>query len=425
MVHNVYPGFAYVGTAFQPTLGTAVAPTKFTRWTAISKAEETIKTEKLHDGLNREFAVNAKVSQYHDVSWASQIYPDFLTAALFHMYGITDLVSGTAKGGGGSTTVTGSNPAGTTTLPVTAITNFVSGDTVLLGTAGAANSELVVIGTPAGGNLPITTPAAGTRYAHNSPAPVLAVVDPFTHTGASTNAIPAVMSFEHSMGQAPSPATPLEVVRVPDALWSNIKITSAGGKIAVADYSLVGRLGVPGQTAATVAFETDRPATLADATFTFPAYVSTPGSGFDVATLDVVSFMIDGKLTPDMVQGAGSLAPQQLSTVRETSVEFDVFVPDNKLLREVWYGAPTNTIPITAVQSGVVTVKWDLAGTPDHYVQIQMNNLNAESATPTYASDGKAMILKVKGVAMVSGATGAITVTAQNAFGLNYGFVGA
>jgi hypothetical protein len=422
--HNIYPGFFYVGTAFQTTAGTAAAPAKFCRAASMSKAEETIKTEKLHDGLNREWAVNAKVAQYHEMAWVSQLYPDFFASALFHMYGITDLVNGTLSTG--SSTVTGATgAAGSTSITVAAGTGFTTGQTVLVGTGGAALSELVTLGTVAGTTLPIAAPVGGLRYTHPAGAAVAGVTDPFTHTGSSTNAIPALMSFEHSIGQAPAPTNPMEVIRVPDGLYSNIKLDATGGKLAVATYGMIGRLGVPGQTAATVAFETDRPMTLADATFTFPAYVATPGLGFDIATGDVTHFMMDGKLSPDQVHGAGTLAPQMLSSVRDTSIEFDVYVPDSKLLREIWYGSPSSTVPITAIQNGAVTTKYDLGGTPDHFVQILYNNLLAESATPTYASDGKACILKCKGVAMPSGSTGALTVTVSNAFGSNYGWAGS
>jgi hypothetical protein len=424
MAHSA--AFFYVATAFQPVAGTATAPTKFSRAAAMSKGSANIKTEKLHDGLNREWAVDAKTSQYHEVAWTSQLYPDFFSAMLFHMYGITDSATGTQKSGGGNTTLSSSVSAGATSIPVTAITNFSSGDTVQVGSGTSGDTaELVVIGTPSGSALPVTTPTGGLRYGHATGLVVKSVVDPFTHTGTSTNAIPPLISFEHSIGQAPAPATPLEVVRTPDGVITDVKLESQGGKLATTQYAIQGRLGVPGQTAASVAFETDRPATLADAAFTFPPYVSTPGLGFDVATGDVSRVMMDGKLTADNVMLAGTLSPIPVATVRETAVEWDVFVPDNKLLREIWYGAPTNTIPITALQGGQVTAKWDLAGTPDHFVQITWNNLLAESATPTFDASGKAMILKCKGIATPSGSTGAITATVQNGFGLNYGWPGA
>jgi hypothetical protein len=391
----------------------------------MSKAEETIKTEKGRDGLNREWAWIAKVSQYHEVAFAGQLYMDFFAAALFHTYGITDSATGTTKSGGGNTTLSSSVSAGSTTIPLTATTNFSSGDTVQVGSGtGGDTAELVVIGTPAS-NCPITTPSTGLRFAHSSGLVVKSVVDPFTHTGTSTNAIPATMSFEHSIGQAPSPTSPLDVVRTADGIFTNVKVDAVGGKVATTNYSLLGRLGVPGQTAASVAFTTDRPATLADATFTIGAYGSTPGTGMDAVTADITHFMLEGKLTPDPVQTAGNLAPYQNAAVRETSVELDVYVPSNALMREIWYGSASGTTPITAVQEATLQVLFDLGGTPDHNITLLLNNFAGEVGSPTFASDGKAMIFKIKGSGLVSGNTGALTVTTNNSFGLNYGFAGA
>ena len=423
-----YPGFAYAGCAYQTTSGTAVAPTKFARVSAISKGQETIKTEKGYDGLNREYSWIAKVSQMHELSFTSQMYPDFFTASLFHMYGIQDLVSGTLTTG--SSTLSASAVAGATTFGMTSSAGYSVGQVMLLGTAGSAGSELVTIGTIAATTF---TPTAAVRYAHASGAAAVGVTDPYTHTGTSSNAIPASMSFEHSIGHLPATTAqggvgaPLDVVRVPDGIWTGIKLAAAAGKVGVTNYDLVGRLGVPGQSAAAVVFETDAPMVLSGSgtTFTVGAYASTPGTGMDILTANVTEFGFDGKLTPDPVQVAGSLAPYQNSTVRGTMLNCGVWIPAIGLMREVWYGSSAGTTPVQQAQNATFQVKFDEGLTPDHFVTLLFNNFVAEAGIPTFSSDGKAMIFRISGPAMPSGATGAMTVTAQNGYAGNYFWSGA
>ena len=419
-----YPGFWYAGWGTQSVFGTAVAPQIFPRMASASKGQETIKTEEGYDGLNRELSWIAKVAQMHELAFASQFYPGPTTAALMNMFGITDLVSGTLTTG--SSTLGASAVIGATSVTMTASTGYSNGQTLLFGTAGSAGSELVTLGTISGTTFPIIAPSTGLRYAHASGSSVLGVTDPYTHTGTSTNAIPNPFSFEHSIGQQPSPASPLDVVRTPDGIFTGIKLDATGGKVATAAFDIAGRLGVPGGGAATVGFTTDAPLVLSapGTAFTVGAYSSTPGTGMDILTANVVQFGMDTKLTPDPVQPAGTLAPYQNATVRGTTLNCKVWIPSNALMREIYYGSSSGTTPIIQVQQTTFQVKFDEQGTPDHYVQLLFNQFAAKAGMPTFSAEGKAMLFTLSGIAMPSGATGALTITSQTADGLNYNSFG-
>jgi hypothetical protein len=218
------------------------------------------------------------------------------------------------------------------------------------------------------------------------------------------------------------------VLRTPDGLYAGIKADFMGGKVGTVSYDLIGRLGVPGGSAATVAFETDAPLVLSAAgtTFTVGGYSSTPGTGMDILTANVTNFGFQGKLTPDPVQPAGTLAPYQNATVRGTTLTCDVWIPSNALMREAWYGSATGTTPIAQTQETTFQVKFDEGLTPDHFVTLLFNNFAAEAGVPTYSSEGKAMIFKLSGPALpATSGTGALTITAQNGFAGNYALFSA
>lgn len=414
----VFPALWYGGFAIQSAWGTAVAPVFFPRQASASKGEETIKTEEVYDGLNRDPSAVAKVLQYHEYAFGTQLYPNEIAAILFTMLGMVDTTTGSSPTN--TTTLSAGVSAGATSLPVTAITGYVTGQTVQVGTV--LNPEIVTIGVPSGGNLPITSPTTGVRFAHASSVSVSTVVAPFVHNGSSTNAIPAPISFEHSVGQAPSPATPLEVFRTVDGVWSDFKIESQGAKLAAITAAIMGTVSTPGTTPAVVAFTTNRPASHADLAPTFTAYVATPGSGLDLAAAaNLTGFSYNAKLTLDTVAGAGGLAPvMQLAGVRAGAITFDVAIGDNKLLREIYYGSPSSTTAITALQTSQLVMKWDLAGSPDYYLQCTFPNVSAETAKPTYDNKGKAEILKVTGVARTVGASPVCSVVASTEYAGSY-----
>lgn len=414
----VYPGLAYVGFGLQSLWGTAVPPTKFARWAAISKGEDDIKTESVFDGLNRDPATLAKVMQSHALAFTSQLYPDFTAAMLFAMLGVTDATTGGTASGGSSTLSAGAS-AGATSMTVSAAAGFATGQKVQVGTGDTA--EVVTIGVPSGSSLPITSPSSGLRRAHASSEAVATVQDAFVHAGSSSNIIPQPVSFEHSVGQAPSPNNPLEIFRTVDGVIDDIKIDSEGGKLATTSYSFMGGLSTPGVTAAVVAFETDRPAAHADLTPTFTGYVATPGAGLDLANAaSLTSFGAEFKLTADQVMGAGQLAPTLLAGVRDVPVSFKVAIGDNQLLREIYYGSPSGTTPIGTVQTAQIVVKWQVASSPDHYLQLTFPNISAITAKPSYDVKGKTEVLACTGTARVVGGSALVTIEASNGFSGGY-----
>lgn len=90
------PSLAYVGFAKQSSQGTAVAPTTFSRWTAMPDAQEHIKPGFYHGGYTRDRAVGVKEQQYHDVKYNGWMYPDSTTALLNFFLGGSDTVTNTS-----------------------------------------------------------------------------------------------------------------------------------------------------------------------------------------------------------------------------------------------------------------------------------------------------------------------------------------
>ncbi len=237
--------------------------------------------------------------------------------------------------------------------------------------------------------------------------------DPWTHTfPPATESVGPLnyYTFEGTFGYQN------EVTRVTDCMVGDYKLVGKAGAPATAQWGFVGRIAVPTTTPTTVAFETDRPASFADATLTF-------GSGLTAVSADVVDFTITAKQALEHVLGHNqtvnpvALVPNR----REFTLEATIFAPDNKVNRDIFHGGDAaTTTPVVPTYLATFTVKWDLGGSPDHYVQLVLNNIALEMGTPTYSADAKAFVQKVKGTVIRSGTTTPVTVTVNNAITTAY-----
>lgn len=123
-------------------------------------------------------------TQSAEVGFSGPVYLDTIGHVLLNLMGDYGSVGST---GTGSTTTTANAVAGATTLSVTAITGFSSGQAVQLGT-GLSSQVVVLSSAPTGTTLTFTgTPL---RSAVASGATVAGVVAPFTHTFSLLNSSP-------------------------------------------------------------------------------------------------------------------------------------------------------------------------------------------------------------------------------------------
>lgn len=234
--------------------------------------------------------------------------------------------------------------------------------------------------------------------------------DPYTHVFselASCTGIPTV-TFENSMGCGN------QIDRVAGAVVDQISIKAKAGDLTSIDYSIMGATSVAQASAATVSFETDRPATYIDGTLTL--------SGLDVTPADVTDVTINMKNGAAQIFTFGQANPVVIfPETRSFDVDFTVFVPDNKLYREVFYGGATNTTPAAAPAIlSTMTLKFDLGGTPDHFVQIALANIYMTDAKPTFDANAKAFMVQAKGTLVKPTSGNMVTVTSKNAVATAY-----
>ncbi len=324
------PALAYIGYGKQSVAGTAVAPTRFSRWTAVRDAQEQMRLGYYRDGSTRDIALAIKLATWHDAAFTTWLFPDTGTALLDYFLGGTDVVTGAAD-----------------------------------------------------------------PYQHS-----------FSELSGDLTSLPLI-TVEHSMGNG------LEIDRIKDGIIDQLVLKAVAGNLTTLDVAYKGTGAVAQASASTVTFETDRPAIYADGTLTL--------TGMDVAPCDVTQVSIDMKNTGEQVYTFCGIAPAVIfPTAREFAVEFTVFVPDNKLYREIFFGSATGTAPVSAPSFlSTLTLKFDLGGTPDHFVQLSLNNIAMTDAKPTYDANAKAFMLACKGTA-VKGTSSICTITSQNAVSAAY-----
>jgi len=94
MAHQ--PALAYIGFGKQSVAGTAVAPTRFSRWSAVREASEAMRMGYYHDGSSRDATIGLKLATWHDIAYTTWLYPDASTALLNYFLGGADTVTGGA-----------------------------------------------------------------------------------------------------------------------------------------------------------------------------------------------------------------------------------------------------------------------------------------------------------------------------------------
>lgn len=247
-------------------------------------------------------------------------------------------------------------------------------------------------------------------YFLGGPDTVTGGADPYQHVFSELpdcTGIPTV-TVENSMGCGN------EIDRTAGALVDQITIKSKAGDLTSMDYMLMGATSAAQASAATVTFEADRPMTYIDGTLTL--------TGLDVAPVDVTEVTINMKNGGEQIFTFGQGHPVVIfPTARSFDVDFTVFVPDNKLYREVFYGSAGGTTPSAnpAILSNM-TLKYDLGGTPDHFVQLALNNIYMTDAKPTFDANAKAFMVQAKGTLVRPGSGSMVTVTAKNAVSAAY-----
>ena len=236
---------------------------------------------------------------------------------------------------------------------------------------------------------------------------VTGAADPFSHTGNSSQNFPQLLSFEHSMGNGN------HVDRIADCYLEDMKIAAKAGSEALVDLKAIGRLTAPQATGATVTYEPDRNFTFIDGTATV--------TGASVASADVTDIEIDIKQTVDQQPTLGNLAPQLVPSVREVDVTLEALVPDDKLYRDVWFGGDAGTLPqVLPVTLSSIVLLFDLLGTPDHQLQLTLNNIAGKMTKQTYDVNGKPFLVTFTGTAYLGGAAEQLSYSAKNAVATVY-----
>jgi hypothetical protein len=188
LVGNIFPvaeEWLGIGCEAVGATGTAVAPTATI---PVEKIEPDEKYTFLEDNTLRGMMANlfsvTGGTQSAEVDFGGPVYLDTIGHVLLNLMGDYSVVGSV---GTGSTTTTAPAVVGATTLSVTAITGFSSGQAVQVGTG--ANAQIVVLSiAPAGTTLTFTgTPL---RNSVASAATVAGVVAPFTHTFSLLNSSP-------------------------------------------------------------------------------------------------------------------------------------------------------------------------------------------------------------------------------------------
>lgn len=241
---------------------------------------------------------------------------------------------------------------------------------------------------------------------------VTGMADPYTHAGTSAQTTPQLLTLEYSQGAIP-PSTPLDVVRVTDCYVKELKATSKAGELVKVDVNWVGRIPVPGGTPATLSYSVDRPLQASDATPVF--------TGVSVAGGDITELVLDIKQDILMPTVHGSIIPQLIPGKRDISVDFTVLCSDTHIFRDIWFGGDTGTaavVGLTTVSS--IVANWDIAGSPDHAVQLTISNVDLIDGQPSFDPNLKEFTVAAKGTAKYVSGTPILAYSSKNAVATAY-----
>src|SRR5579871_6413632 len=109
------PSLSLIGFGKESAAGTTVSATSWLPWGAIAKFQPMIATEKYRDGTSRDNVFDARLGEWYEFDFTTQLRPSAVMQLLVYALGATDAV-GTVTGTMSNTATTGTNTAGATTL---------------------------------------------------------------------------------------------------------------------------------------------------------------------------------------------------------------------------------------------------------------------------------------------------------------------
>lgn len=388
------PAGAIIGYAKQSAAGTGLSPTSYFPVEAIGKFTPVLKTEKYRDGTNRDIVFNSRVGEWVEFDFTTQLRPSATTQLLAWCIGATDVASTTTGTSTGTTMTGASNTAGSTSIVVAATTLFAVGDIILItNVGGAVLSEYAQIKTVTDStHLALQTPLQNSYLASSTVAEVT-TVGLYAHSGANANASIPVVCFTFSIGNGAAGSAALDVVRVVDCLIGEYDMTSEGGSHNKVKTSGMGRIGTPGQSTPTVAYESDRALTFADAIYNFTGITITGG------TSDITKIHFNIKNTITQVPVHGTIVPQLYNAQRDVTFDAEVYAEDNKLWRDVFWGSDSGTTYPNANTQSNMALRYDLKSTPEHLCQFYLGNVVMEDAAPKMDVNMSPFTFTIKGTA--------------------------
>jgi hypothetical protein len=223
----------FIGVAKEAVAGTAVMPTITMPQTAFNPEDKPLwlKDEAWRNAMGATYGVIQGPMQ-SSLDMGGPFFGDSIGPCLLNMFG-DYAVTGTAAGGGGSTTLTAPAVAGASTLAVTAITNFSPGDFIQIGTGTTAEVRKVLTAIATTITLDSTVAGGVLYYGHASAQTVVEVTGPYTHkffqlnsgvgAGGSMSAQPPTNTFTDYTGMTPT----VEARSYAGSVLSEIQITGA------------------------------------------------------------------------------------------------------------------------------------------------------------------------------------------------------
>lgn len=216
---------------------------------------------------------------------------------------------------------------------------------------------------------------------------------PYTHTfaQASTGTPLPFITFENSMGYQQ------EVDRVRDCRVDQLVLTAKAGGLVTLEVDYMGSVVAAQSSPASVTYETTRPATYVDGSLTFV--------GLDVASVDVTEVKITMKNGSAQIYTIGQVYPAAIQPqAREYQVDFTVFVPNNQLYREVFFGSSgaTTGSPATTYLTSLNVTFNTTDGGPTKSCSITINNVEMEAAKPNYDANASAFMIQCTGKAVAT-----------------------
>lgn len=398
-----FPTLAAIGLGKQSAYSTTVSPVTWFAWETIAKFEPMLNTEAYPDGAGRHNVYQARIGAWFEFDFTTQLRPSACMQALAYFLGTTDTL-GHVTGTMTSTTTSGAtNISGAVNLVVASTTNAAVGDILLVSqVVGSLLSEYVIVKTVTDAtHLALVLPLVNTYAAASTVANAVGA-SLYAHAGSSAEAnLPTVTMF-YAFGYNSASNTALDFINVGDCVFSDFDMMADGGAHAKVNIKGFGRVTTPGQSAPTVTVETDRSLTFIDGVYSYNGLTVTGG------TADTTSVHINIKNTITRQPVAGTAYPRLWNGHRETSLEFKLFVEDNKPFRDVFYGGDTNTVlSATNTVAPQLVFRFDYGNaSADHLVQFYCNNVVLRTAQPTFDANAGPLIFTFTGNSLKSSPSG-------------------